>query len=208
MNKNIEEINKIRELQLSKRKQVEENNKKLQLENEERNKVLKEVDEIKNKWIEAVKKYDINLSEEENRKKMPTKEIGLCNADYLELPIRVDEKYFKYIEEGYGLYPYNKIIRNYDCIVENTKLFFTKEERNNFYINCIDKNTNGYGSKKIEKSTKYTNKNIKEDEKDEANKTEDNKIDIEPLIRFIVDGKDFSKEECNKIVNKITVLCR
>ena len=30
MNKNIEEINKIRELQLSKRKQVEESNKKLQ----------------------------------------------------------------------------------------------------------------------------------------------------------------------------------
>lgn len=203
MNKNIEEINKIRELQLSKRKQVEENNKKLQLENEERNKVLKEVDEIKNKWIEAVKKYDINLSEEENRKKMSTKEIGLCNADYLELPIRVDEKYFKYIEEGYGLYPYNKIIRNYDCIVENTKLFFTKEERNNFYINCIDKNTNGYGSKKIEKSTKYTNKDIKEDGNDNLNKTEDNEIDIKPLIRFLVDDNDVSEEEFNNKLKEL-----
>lgn len=203
MNKNIEEINKIRELQLSKRKQVEESNKKLQLENEERNRVLKEVDEIKNKWIEAVKKYDINLSEEENKSKMSPKEIVLCNADYLELPIKVDEKYFKYIEEGYGLYPYNKIIRNYDCIVENTKLFFTKEERHNFYINSIGKNMNSDCSKKIEKSTKYTNKDIKEDEKDETNKTENSKTEIEPLTRFVLDGKDVSEEEFNNKLKEL-----
>ena len=203
MNKNIEKIKEMRELQLSKRSRVEESNKKLQLENEERNKVLKEVDEIRNQWINAVEKYDINLSEEENRKKMSQKEIDLYNADYLELPIVVDKKYFKCIEEGYGLYPYNKIIRNYDCIVENTKLFFTKEERNNFYINCIDKNTNGYGSKKIEKSTKYTNKDIKEDGNDNLNKTEDNEIDIKPLIRFLVDDNDVSEEEFNNKLKEL-----
>lgn len=219
MNKNIEEINKIRELQLSKRKQVEESNKKLQLENEERNRVLKEVDEIKNKWIEAVKKYDINLSEEENKSKMSPKEIVLCNADYLELPIKVDEKYFKYIEEGYGLYPYNRVVYSCGCTdnvsIKNTKLFFTERERNRYktYVslnnghkenkNIINVSEQIVKDNNIGESFKNESKDIKECKNDETNKTENNKTDIEPLIRFIVDGKDVSEEEYNNKLKEL-----
>lgn len=124
---NIEEVRKIREQQL----QLRDKRKALELQvkrdNELRNKAFAEIEELRNKWISAVKKdvKGIELSPQEKE---------LANADMLEMSYRVTNKFLDDIEQV-GLYPYNEnkyCIRDGEFKIETTlktKLFFTKKDR-------------------------------------------------------------------------------
>ena len=149
MTKIAEQIKESRQKVINKKKQLEE----IRFENEKKNAILFEIDQAVNKYMRAVEKYN-------GDKELSPEEQEIINRDYIQLHIIVDEKYFKDIEEGYGLYPYNTTKINSNTLAD-TRLYFDKISNN-----CIKneglKETKTYDKESDPNNTikiEYTNNN-------------------------------------------------
>lgn len=167
---NIEEVKKIREQQLQLRNKRKTLELQVKRDNELRNKAFAEIELLRNKWISAVRKdaKGIELSPQEKE---------FANADMLEMSYRVTNRFLNDIEQV-GLYPYNE---NKYCIHDgefkiettlNTKLFFTKEDRDTYDEHVkLEKNNlkDKIKAYKQLENNKWDNKTVNDNIKEQKN---------------------------------------
>ena len=174
---NIEEVRKIREQQLQLRNKRKELELQVKKDNELRNKAFAEIEELRNKWISAVRKDAKGLE-------LSPQEKEFANADILEMSYRVTNRFLDDIEQ-LGLYPYNEnkyCIRDGEFKIETTlktKLFFTKKDRE-LYDEHVKLEKNNLRSKikaynQLENNERG-NKTINDDVKEDKYNNKDNNI--------------------------------